>query len=453
VRIASPTRNSTYRVGAGTSFSAPAISGLCALLLQANPRLTPMRLRDILRESSHNHAHPDTLLGWGIPDGLAAFYLGSTHRRKLVIRLARGWNMISSNVQFDSSLGIPEAFSKVVERDNLFLAADGYGNFYSPAYNFNNIPDWNPYQGYQVRVYRLDSLTFDGLAIDYEHPVSLDQGWHIVAYLPDFPLPAEQAFASLVREGSLIMARDEDGWFYLPARDFNNMPDLVPGRGYQLRLSRECVLTYPRVRAGGISRRTQPKPVIFPLPEPDIDGMSVLLIAKDPVRDGDEIGFITADNRLIGSGVFRDGKCGVTIWGDSLGEFPVAHVYRTQKKELVKPEFQWITGSTRFIPGEFAVLSVEVTEKNCPDAESSLYFSVIPNPFNQSFSVRYATVGRRESAITIYDLLGRVVAAQTFESAPQGLAGFNSDAWPGGSYIIQVRSGDISRQQIIRLVK
>ncbi len=61
-----------YSSVSGTSFSCPLVAGAAALLLQARPALTNADLRDILRATANNAAAPDTLIGWGIIDALAA---------------------------------------------------------------------------------------------------------------------------------------------------------------------------------------------------------------------------------------------------------------------------------------------------------------------------------------------------------------------------------------------
>jgi serine protease AprX len=58
----------------GTSFSAPFISGLCALLLEAHPDWTPSDITKALKETAHDLGipGPDNDYGWGLPDGVAA---------------------------------------------------------------------------------------------------------------------------------------------------------------------------------------------------------------------------------------------------------------------------------------------------------------------------------------------------------------------------------------------
>ncbi len=72
VYCASNLNTGVYTYASGTSFSCPILSGVIALILESNPSLTPMEVREILRQTSSNSASPDREFGWGIVDALAA---------------------------------------------------------------------------------------------------------------------------------------------------------------------------------------------------------------------------------------------------------------------------------------------------------------------------------------------------------------------------------------------
>ena len=52
----------------GTSYAAPIVAGVCALLLELHPDWSPMAMRDSLRATSFRSAAPDNTYGWGIPN-------------------------------------------------------------------------------------------------------------------------------------------------------------------------------------------------------------------------------------------------------------------------------------------------------------------------------------------------------------------------------------------------
>ncbi|GIK23380.1 MAG: S8 family peptidase [Ignavibacterium sp.] len=61
-----------YSYGSGTSYSCPLAAGVCALLLQKNPLLTPMEVLDILKSTASRSTNPDNQYGWGIINALTA---------------------------------------------------------------------------------------------------------------------------------------------------------------------------------------------------------------------------------------------------------------------------------------------------------------------------------------------------------------------------------------------
>jgi hypothetical protein len=65
--VLAASQNSGYSYVTGTSFAAPLISGAAALVLQANPSLTPDSLIALFRFSGTRSENPDNNLGWGIP--------------------------------------------------------------------------------------------------------------------------------------------------------------------------------------------------------------------------------------------------------------------------------------------------------------------------------------------------------------------------------------------------
>ncbi|MCP3866519.1 MAG: S8 family serine peptidase, partial [Gammaproteobacteria bacterium] len=78
-RVAAPFDDHMFMAANGTSFATPQVAGVATLLLERIPTLTPMQLRDALREGASQNREPDNDLGWGIIDAVAALsYWGPT---------------------------------------------------------------------------------------------------------------------------------------------------------------------------------------------------------------------------------------------------------------------------------------------------------------------------------------------------------------------------------------
>jgi hypothetical protein len=70
--LISATNPSGYTGGDGTSYAAPIVAGLAASLMQARPTWTAVGIVRALRETADRWLAPDTLYGYGVPNGGAA---------------------------------------------------------------------------------------------------------------------------------------------------------------------------------------------------------------------------------------------------------------------------------------------------------------------------------------------------------------------------------------------
>jgi serine protease AprX len=78
VKVASSTNTVGYGSASGTSFSCPLSAGVAALIRCANPNITPMQVRDAMRQTASNAASPNNLMGWGILNADSAIkYFGA----------------------------------------------------------------------------------------------------------------------------------------------------------------------------------------------------------------------------------------------------------------------------------------------------------------------------------------------------------------------------------------
>lgn len=72
VRVASAYSDNGYTSASGTSFSCPLAAGVAALILSENPSLTPMQVRDAMRNTASLANSPNREMGWGILNALQA---------------------------------------------------------------------------------------------------------------------------------------------------------------------------------------------------------------------------------------------------------------------------------------------------------------------------------------------------------------------------------------------
>lgn len=444
VRFASTRNDNEYGAGMGTSFSAPAIAGLCALLLEANPLLNPLTIRDVLRESSDHSDEPDTLYGWGIPDGMTALEVADPGAQRLNLNLFSGWNLISHNLNF-LQVRMGEIFGDLAEDDELLLVKDILGRFYYPARDFDNIPFWEKLDGYWVRAGNDAVIELEGDKIPLMTPIQAQEGWQIVSYLPDFPLSAEVAFSSLIAADNLIIAKDGRGRFILPSYDFNNIPLCRAGKGYMVKVENNGTLVYPRRRQLDFVEREDIEPENLKVAIDTPFNMSLLITSFTGLSKGDEIGFFDSENRLIGSTIFTGTSCGISLWGgEKIDQFPTAKVYDLKTCRLLPLNIEVLSGSEEYIPNDWSVIGVtSSSQDDKSDQIDANLFSVFPIPFNSQVRIRYDNSLNEKLDVVFFDLSGREVSRKSLSGRNFSELIFSTGTWASGAYLLRIQQGNV----------
>ncbi len=89
--------DTSYTYESGTSFACPLTAGVCALILSAHPELTPMQVREALKNTANKKDSPDNVYGWGLVNAYdAALYFGMFTSNKPLLRIADNGNKIFS---------------------------------------------------------------------------------------------------------------------------------------------------------------------------------------------------------------------------------------------------------------------------------------------------------------------------------------------------------------------
>jgi hypothetical protein len=313
--------------------------------------------------------------------------------------------------------------------------------------NFSNIPFWSRLEGYQVRMIEPDTLAMEGIVASMNEPISLREGWQIVAYLPQEEMPVRAAMTSLTRNNNLNIIKDEWGRFYYPDFDFANLLMLEPGRGYQMKLENDAILRYPRRVIDGNQGDTPAfETVHFVPPAPGESNMSVLLIAGTGIAEGDEAACYSEEGNLIGAGVFRGGLCGMAIWaGETLPVLGTFRIWNSATGMEIDPILEKISGADRYQTDAVAVWRVDAGK--IPD---DFHVSAYPSPFNGILTVKIEQVPGRNGFIQLVDTQGRVIEKKILEAGSRGevVATMGSEGLTSGIYFIRISFG--GRHQVIK---
>jgi hypothetical protein len=156
------------------------------------------------------------------------------------INLALGWSIFSTYISpFDSSISI--LFSSISQY--VIIVKDGGGNIYWPQYGVNNIGNLVLGKGYQIKMNSAQVIAVTGdAAVPEITPVNLNTGWNIIGFLRKSPAPVVTQLSSIV--SGIIIVKDGAGNIYWPVYGVNNIGNMLPGAGYQLKITSSAVFYY-----------------------------------------------------------------------------------------------------------------------------------------------------------------------------------------------------------------
>lgn len=402
--------------------------------------------------------------------------------RELEVAFTRGWNMISINVEPPGEFWEREEGPDIVlmteqlrideDSHHLILMKDEQGRFYSPAFNYNNIPYWNLNEGYLVKVDEDVESTWQGTSIAPDDDIILAPGWNMIAYYPDYELDASAPDFYVLSPiiDHVILAKDNLGDFMLPSFNFSNMTPWRETQGYQVKIESDepIVLNYPPEQDENficIEANMSTGSHWTPPPTTGANMSILITFSENAASMEDEVAAFSPAGLLVGAGtVGGDGVCGLAVWGDDPSTETTEGLKDGEAFGLrlwdvnLKTEAELCVESVRAGSGlvyktdDFTVLEASADFA----APVEFYLSQnYPNPFNAVTSLAYGLTETAHVSIRVYDTTGRLIA-ELVDDKKQ--AGYHSVTWNAGTassgiYVLQMEAGGFSRIQKAILVK
>jgi hypothetical protein len=259
-------------------------------------------------------------------------------------------------------------------------------------------------------------------------------------------------------EEQLIIAKDEDGNFYIPEFNFSNMGNVSSLNGYQLKMSEDAELIYrfqmDEDEGDGVySQRGTTDPSRLGVHANTGSNMSLLVLSNTEISG--DIG-VYANDILVGSGVITDNILGISIWGDDLSTEAIDGAVDGADLELRLYEgstFRELTYSSLRGDGSYATDAmwvVELTGAKALPTEFGIE-SVYPNPFNNRTLVRFGLSDVSAANVRLYDLSGRLLRDISLGRLSAGGHTMTIDGadLSSGLYILELSAGtDVSRRKL-----
>jgi pimeloyl-ACP methyl ester carboxylesterase len=317
------------------------------------------------------------------------------------VSLASGWSIISTYNSPDTPR-LETIFADQITNSTMAIMLGKSGIFW-PGYNINTIGDWNPYEGYKVRMNEDDQVIITGELLENK-TVELPTGVSYLPMLSEAPVNAEEIFGQV--EGELNFAFEiVTGLIYWPAGEIYTLEVLEPGKGYLVGMLETASVTFPD--AGGKSNTKQNQPQIIHNAPWQISNtgiphlISIQASAFEGLAYGDIISAFNSENLCVGMTQFVGGSqnLALVVYGDDVttevvdgmldDELMRFVVYSTESSNNVEVDPRWNQSMTH--TNHFAEngLSAITGWKNATAIDENLLnlVSIYPNPNTGLFHV------------------------------------------------------------------
>ncbi len=358
-----------------------------------------------------------------------------------------GWNIFSSPV-LPGNKDLKDILQPLIDLDVLLKVMNEKGQVIEERESgwINNINDMESTEGYKIKVSADATLNLTGIATQLPIDIPLTSGWNIISWPSSTGQNGLAAFDELITGGQLIKVMNEMGQAMEDRGDvewFNGIGNLMPGEGYKVKVSSDCILTISEsaLKSEEIKSETITSTHFVPAYIGNgTDHMNIYLVnvTESGIVEGDEIG-IFDDNICVGSAKITmsnssiinliasadEGKNeanGFKIGnGIQLKLFRNGEEYPLSVSSMNNSSNQFERNGTTFLKVNMDIN----TGIELPGNETA--FVCYPNPFNEIINIEINLQQREELTVEVYDLLSRRIRV-LYNGSAEGMMKLQWDA-------------------------
>ncbi|MBE0638599.1 MAG: T9SS type A sorting domain-containing protein, partial [Bacteroidales bacterium] len=362
-----------------------------------------------------------------------------------IIAVPQGWGGVSSHLMpFDAN--IVNICSGI--QNDLTILQSMLG-VYWPAMNVNSLVNWNPYEGYKIRVTSDVSLCITGAPLT-NRTLNLSAGWHIIPVLSSNNVST----ASVLSSPSVVIAKEiSGGKVYWPAMSIYTLNVLEAVKSYMVYLSAPATITFPSKGGEGLEPDKEEllnSPWNKVIRTGSTHVISVSSFMADQFDDGDLIGAFNSRGMNFGLAAFSKEGNALVVYGDDPytvevdgmmeGEEIQFMVYRQKTGEIaeINPTFNPAMPNTEnyFVTDGISAIEM-LTGLN--EQTTVINFEIYPNPVSENLNIRFNNKDSENITIEIMNLPGEMVCSPVSTSNAQ--ASINLSHLAEGCYLVRVGNG------------
>jgi uncharacterized protein (TIGR02145 family) len=365
-----------------------------------------------------------------------------------IIILPQGWSMFSTYIIPDNS-SVETVLISIISQ--VIIVKNNNGDVYWPDYNVNQIINLIIGQGYQIKMTSNQNLTVSGTIVVPENlPINIATGWNIIGYLRTSSASIQSVFSNIV--SNIIIVKNGGGQVYWPPYSVDQIIEMNPGEGYQVKSNSGCMLLYPANSLSSCkSEIIIQQPEHFGRPVNTGNNMTLGLTGYSLEINAGEIGVFGKDGLLVGSGILDKEFTAVTIWGDDEmtpekdglqdNEMFIIKFWNpvTDAEQFVIADY-WIEGDGIYKTDGLSVAGI-FNENNTGSESVNLYQNV-PNPFSRNTSISFDIPEKMKIELTVFNIKGEKVQTLLSGEVQAGRYKIEIDGacYPAGIYLYSLET-------------
>ncbi|MEA3443472.1 MAG: T9SS type A sorting domain-containing protein [Bacteroidota bacterium] len=381
------------------------------------------------------------------------------------IQLDQGWSLFSTYINPEDPF-VPTVMADVDQ--DLTIMKNGGGQTYWPFFGVNVIGDLIIGEGYHVKMIQQRDLVVTGTAVVPEETfILIPFSWSILGYLRQSPGDPNIMFSSIISFINIV--KDSDGAVFWPQFGLNQIGDIEPGQGYQIKSSDNTSFYYPPNSINLSKNEVHiPECVHFPKVNTSESNLTLGIPWKAwdiPPKPGDEIAVYSNSGVLAGSAVFNNNIHSMPIWGDDSysneiegvqeDEFFYLVIWHSENnsEEIIVIE-DWLQGSGQYKANDICIANRIKHTGKLLLSNKKLLCRNYPNPFNDNTRFEFFIPEDSMLEIEILSLLGEsvdVILCRQFEAGTHEFEYINSGLAPG-TYIYKVSTANQSLTQYLSII-
>ena len=380
------------------------------------------------------------------------------------LNLHTGWNLISTYIN-PFLTNVSTVFAPVVS--NLIIVKDGNGDIYWPQWSVNTIGSIEIGRGYKVKMSASQTLPISGVLLTPElTPIAIPNQWSIIGYLRTSPANIATLLSSVV--SNVVIVKNEDGHVYWPSMfNLNTIGNMVPGKGYQIKMTSGAVLTYAPNGMMSKSGVSSIETKYFKTPANTGSNMTIGIPQSAwPTSPsvGDEIALLNNKGEILGASVYTGDATSINLWGDDAltgniegvvaGEAYTLAIWNTESNSVRTLIVDlWAQGDNVYeenaisIVGKFASSMVE--------GNSFALYQNMPNPFSYSTEIKFSIPTDTYVHIGVYNILGDLIEELVGSEMAAGEYTVTCDGskLAAGSYLYKIITDDYTASKQMNVIK